>query len=413
MMTAAASRPSRHCDGGQCSRCCAPSIVDPGRVCSPILPRGAVAASSIIEDCIIEVCAASALGLVRAVDGVDLRVPRGGILGLIGRNGAGKSTLFKAMLGLTPVTSGEIRIGGQPVRGRAFREVRRSIGYLPENAVFYDNLTGLETLQFFAALKGADRHECPRLLERVGLGGGDPASGVLMGMRQRLGLAQALLSGRLLFLDEPTNGLDPDGARFTPFSANCAGRGDSAADFAHPGRNPEQVDLLAIMKLGSIQASVRCRSCARRGPAGHHPGHAHDGASERLRQALTARAGHPAGGALLAIECRRDRKMLVLETLARLDGAVADLQVREPSLEDGSWATPDERTRDRVQPDLRDRGQEFRDRIRNRWCWRWHWYSRSSPWSSPISARQSTVPWASAVSRTIASLVARSSTCCR
>jgi len=95
-------------------------------------------------------------GEVLAVDGVTLTIRKGETLGLIGHNGAGKSTLFKMMLGLIRPSSGEIHINGTPVHGTAFRELRRMIGYLPENVVFYDNLTGLETLQFFAKLKGCD-----------------------------------------------------------------------------------------------------------------------------------------------------------------------------------------------------------------------------------------------------------------
>ena len=132
-------------------------------------------------------------GALRAVDGVSLDIPRGEILGLIGHNGAGKSTLFKMMLGLTRATQGDIRIGGASVTGRDFRAARRQLGYLPENVVLYDNLDGLETLQFFARLKGAPLAECPAMLERVGLGHADrrPVREYSKGMRQRLGFAQA------------------------------------------------------------------------------------------------------------------------------------------------------------------------------------------------------------------------------
>src|SRR5688572_28621926 len=108
-------------------------------------------------------------GAVRAVDGVDLEVRRGEMLGLIGHNGAGKSTLIKLMLGLLKPTAGTIRIDGAPVEGRGFRDVRRRIGWLPENVVLYDNLSGGETLRYFAKLKGASAAECVPLLERVGL----------------------------------------------------------------------------------------------------------------------------------------------------------------------------------------------------------------------------------------------------
>lgn len=108
-------------------------------------------------------------GAIHAVDGIDLRIERGEIFGLIGHNGAGKSTLFKMILGLVAATSGDIRVGGTRVQGRDFRAARRHVGYLPENVVLYDNLDGLETLRFFARLKGAPLQQCPLLLERVGL----------------------------------------------------------------------------------------------------------------------------------------------------------------------------------------------------------------------------------------------------
>jgi Cu-processing system ATP-binding protein len=155
-------------------------------------------------------------GELTAVDGVSLEIPRGVLFGLIGHNGAGKSTLFKMMLGLIPLSSGEIRIDGQTISGSAFREVRRKVGYLPENVVLYDNLNGLETLQFFCKLKGIDTGDCGRVLDQVGLSHAAErrVKGYSKGMRQRLGFAQALLGKpQLLFLDEPTNGLDPEAIR--------------------------------------------------------------------------------------------------------------------------------------------------------------------------------------------------------
>ena len=143
-------------------------------------------------------------GAIRAVDGVDLDIRAGELFGLIGHNGAGKSTLFRMLLGLISATAGEIRIDGAKVGGGEFRAVRRRLGYLPENVVLYDNLTGLETLDCFARLKGTPPAANAALLERVGLA---PAARRRVreyskGMRQRLGFAQALLgSPRLLFLD--------------------------------------------------------------------------------------------------------------------------------------------------------------------------------------------------------------------
>ena len=198
-------------------------------------------------------------GALRAVDGVDLTVQRGEIFGLIGHNGAGKSTLFKMMLGLIAPTEGEILINGCSVRGRGFRAARRHIGYLPENVVLYDNLSGLETLHFFARLKGAPRAQCAPTLERVGLGHAAkrPLREYSKGMRQRLGFAQALLGApRVLFLDEPTNGLDPQAIRdFYATLRGLQGEGVTVVITSHIlAELQERVDRLAIMANGRIQA---------------------------------------------------------------------------------------------------------------------------------------------------------------
>jgi Cu-processing system ATP-binding protein len=203
-----------------------PSVVDPTRACSLATQNGVNGVASISpasDNMAISLRGVSKhYGALHAVDGVDLAIPRGEIFGLIGHNGAGKSTLFKMMLGLVPATQGEILVGGASVTGRHFRAARRHLGYLPENVVLYDNLDGLETLQFFAKLKHAPMAQCATILDRVGLthAGKRPVREYSKGMRQRLGFAQALLgTPQVLFLDEPTNGLDPQAIR--DFYATC------------------------------------------------------------------------------------------------------------------------------------------------------------------------------------------------
>lgn len=292
---------------------------------------------------VIEVNAvAKQFGEIRAVGGVDLIVQEGEIFGLIGHNGAGKSTLFKMMLGLLPASEGEIRILGKSIRGEAFRQVRRNIGYLPENVVFYDNLTGLETLGFFADLKSVSRNTCAELLDKVGLShaANRRVRGYSKGMRQRLGFAQALLGKpAILFLDEPTTGLDPEGIReFYHILREMREQGVTVILTSHIlAEIQERVDRLAIMKMGKIQALGTVQSLREEMdlPLIMHismqPGTLGD-----LRSALL-----PFGlgeiveeGGKVQVRCPRSTKMAVLSIIAALDGKVADLHVREPSLED-------------------------------------------------------------------------------
>ncbi|WP_298212501.1 ABC transporter ATP-binding protein [Acidovorax sp.] len=281
-------------------------------------------------------------GALHAVDGIDLRVERGEIFGLIGHNGAGKSTLFKMILGLVSATAGEIRVGGATVQGRDFRAARRHLGYLPENVVLYDNLNGLETLRFFARLKGAPLAQCPALLERVGLAhaGKRAVREYSKGMRQRLGFAQALLGEpQVLLLDEPTNGLDPQAIRdFYATLRELQAGGVTIVITSHIlAELQERVDRLAILAAGKLQALGSVQALREQT---HMPLAIHLTLAEADRpaalQALTALPSitstvTPEG---LRLDCPRDSKMAVLGALAPLGTALMDLQIHEPSLED-------------------------------------------------------------------------------
>jgi ABC-type multidrug transport system ATPase subunit len=167
-------------------------------------------------------------GQVLAVDNVDVVVQQGDRYGLLGPNGSGKTTLVRMLLGLVFATSGEISVMGVPVPRRV-AEVLPRIGALVEGPGMYGHLSGRTNLALFDAagprprlstVAGCSarrrRHRIEAALERVGLGGidGRPVKAYSLGMRQRLGLAAALLrSPELLILDEPTNGLDPRGIR--------------------------------------------------------------------------------------------------------------------------------------------------------------------------------------------------------
>jgi Cu-processing system ATP-binding protein len=150
-------------------------------------------------------------GKVEAVRDVSFGLQEGETVALVGHNGAGKTTLMKLMLGLIRPTAGSIRILGEDPAAGEFA-ARRRLGYQPENVSFNAALTGRETLAFYARLKREGTGAVASLLDRVGLSdAADRRVGTYSkGMRQRLGLAQALLGEpRILLLDEPTTGLDP------------------------------------------------------------------------------------------------------------------------------------------------------------------------------------------------------------
>jgi ABC-2 type transport system ATP-binding protein len=150
---------------------------------------------------------------IRAVDGLNLQVRRGEVVGFIGPNGAGKSTTIKILMGFRKQTSGSVRIFDlAPGDVRA----RRNIGFLPEVALYYPFLTARETLRMFAVLREIPKPErepmIDMLLRKVGLTGRDrePVRGFSKGMLQRVGMAQAIMGEPdLLILDEVTSGLDP------------------------------------------------------------------------------------------------------------------------------------------------------------------------------------------------------------
>ena len=281
-------------------------------------------------------------GALPALLGVDLAVHKGEMFGLIGRNGAGKSTVFQLMLGLLNADAGLVKIDGESVGASRFRAVKRRIGYLPENIVLYDNLTGLESLHFFARLKGADMAECAPLLELVGLAhaAGRKVREYSKGMKQRLGFAQALLGNpALLFLDEPTNGLDPEGIReFYQILKTRQEAGATIVITSHILAEIQQrVDRLAILQGGRIRAVGSVP--ALRGEANLPLSLevvAHSDDTQALVEALH-RA--PFGklkirGRHIVFECPREAKMSAIAALSSLSGHIADLQIQEPSLED-------------------------------------------------------------------------------
>ncbi|MCB9522731.1 MAG: ATP-binding cassette domain-containing protein [Myxococcales bacterium] len=154
-------------------------------------------------------------GSVTALAGISFTIPAGQVVGFLGPNGAGKTTTLKILTGYLAASGGQARVAGKPVDGDP--SFRKALGYLPENAPVWPELTVLESLRFAARARGLRRAALPAAvdaaIERTDLGPmrHRPAGALSKGYRQRLGLAMAILHDpQVLVLDEPTTGLDPN-----------------------------------------------------------------------------------------------------------------------------------------------------------------------------------------------------------
>ena len=191
-------------------------------------------------------------GNFTAVNKVDIHINAGEMIALAGHNGAGKSTLMKMLLGLLTPTSGSISINSHSATSLAARQL---IGYLPETVALYPNMTGFETLDFFADLKHVSRERNHELLTRVGIieAAKKRVGTYSKGMRQRLALAQALLGQpKILLLDEPTTGLDPASrADFYRILDELRAQGTAILLSSHAlAELADQADRIVIMKSG-------------------------------------------------------------------------------------------------------------------------------------------------------------------
>jgi ABC-2 type transport system ATP-binding protein len=245
-----------------------------------------------------------------AVDGLDLAVPQGAVFGFLGPNGSGKTTTIRMLLGLAAASAGTVRLLGKDMPGR-FQEVLPHVGALVEGPAFYPFLSGTANLH---RLDAATRHASPatrtarvnRALERVGLGhaAGKRVHAYSLGMKQRLGIANALLSPReLLVLDEPTNGLDPQGTReVRNLVRSLAADGTTVFVSSHLLAEVEQICThAAVMSAGRLVAQGPLQELRRTG-------------STRIRL-LT-----PDAGAAMAVLARRG--LVPEEAAAQPDGQV-------------------------------------------------------------------------------------------
>jgi ABC-2 type transport system ATP-binding protein len=210
-------------------------------------------------------------GGFEALAGVALEVPRGSVFGLLGPNGAGKSTLVKSLLTIVRPTECRGRMLGEPI---GHRKTLGRVGYLPEHARFPDYLTGREVIGYSAGLAGvpkaATRGRADRLLERVGMAewGDKKLATYSKGMRQRVGLAQALVNEPdIVFLDEPTDGVDPEGRiEIRKMIEGMRDEGRTVFVNSHLLAEVEQVaDHVAILTKGRVIETGTVAQLTRRG----------------------------------------------------------------------------------------------------------------------------------------------------
>jgi ABC-2 type transport system ATP-binding protein len=279
-------------------------------------------------------------GGVEAVAGIDLNVRRGGVYGFLGPNGAGKTTTIRILVGLIRATRGSASILGEPVGLSA--PVLARVGSLVERPAFYPYLSATDNLRILASARRMSpaeiRTRVPEALERVGMA--DAASRKTgrfsTGMRQRLGIAAALLNRpELVILDEPTNGLDPNGVvDVRDLIAGLAHDGTTVFLSSHILSEVEQVcDRVAILRAGRIVAEGDTQAMLRTG--------------ERLLVRFDtpdeAGRGRPLLAAIGAVEVAPDGALLidapaadgsrVARALAEAGLYPAELSVRRPSLE--------------------------------------------------------------------------------
>lgn len=276
-------------------------------------------------------------GSMTVLHDLNLNLGEGEVLGLFGHNGAGKTTSMKLILGLLAPSDGQVKVLG---RAPNDPQVRRQLGYLPENVTFYPQLSGRETLRHFARLKGAALGQVDELLEQVGLAHAADrrVKTYSKGMRQRLGLAQALLGEpRLLLLDEPTVGLDPIATQdLYQLIDRLRQRGTSIILCSHvlPGVEAH-INRAAILAKGRLQAVGSLSQL--RAEAGLPVRIRASGISERdsWLQRWTD-AGHSARGlseTSLEVVAINGHKLVLLRQLLG-ESEPEDIEIHQPSLED-------------------------------------------------------------------------------
>ena len=278
-------------------------------------------------------------GRETAVGGVTLDVAPGERLALLGHNGAGKTTLLKLALGLTRADGGTVTTLGCAPGSRGWTQAKRAIGFLPESVAFHGAMTGYETIRFYGRLKGAGRAACEEALAHVGLAhaAGKRVKTYSKGMRQRLGFAQAILGApRLLILDEPTGGLDPDSRRDLHATLRArAAEGTAIILSSHVLTEVEAgTDRVAIMRAGALAALGTADELKREAGLGVTIRVAvRPGGGARLADALGSTVATRINDHAVELRCSPGEKPALIRRILGAGDEVQDIEIVPPGLD--------------------------------------------------------------------------------
>jgi ABC-2 type transport system ATP-binding protein len=286
-------------------------------------------------------------GSAVAVDSLDLSVQKGEVFGLLGPNGSGKTTTILMLLGLTEPTAGSVRVLGLDPARRPL-SVKARVGYMPDEVGFYDELSARSNLAYIARLNGLARDVAGRrianALERVGLTAtaDQPVSTFSRGMRQRLGVADVLLKEpQLIIMDEPTQGLDPEGAH--AFLRTVHDLQEEGITFLLSSHLLYQVqvvcDRVGLFRQGRMELEGTVADLAQRVlGSGYHILLQAEGVLPELQAALERVPGtvdvQPNGDGCYRVAANRDARPEVAEAVVSAGGRLLSLGMEAPSLDD-------------------------------------------------------------------------------